>query len=67
VREDKGCNRLPGCNLIVVLLVYTTGESLRQREGLNDPGAGFCHPQLYHSISTSCMRYSGLKIFKKTI
>src|SRR5258707_11477755 len=51
VREDKGCNGVPGGNLIVALLVSATGESLRQREGLNDPGVGFCHPQPYHSIA----------------
>src|SRR6266700_1984064 len=41
VLEDKGCDCVPGCDLIVVLPVSATGELLLQREGLNDPGAGF--------------------------
>ena len=57
VREDKGCNGVPGGDLIVVLLVSATGESLRQRERLNDPGAGFSHPRLYYIILPSQNRY----------
>ena len=57
VREDKGCNGVPGGDLIVVLLVSATGESWRQREGLNDPGARFSHPQPYHIILPSQNRY----------
>src|SRR5437879_1955487 len=57
VREDKGCNGVPGGNLIVVLLVPATGETFQQKEGLNDPGAGFDNPQLEHTISASRKRY----------
>jgi hypothetical protein len=57
VREDKGCNDVPGGDLIMVLLVSATGDSLRQGERLNDPGAGFSHPRLYHIILPSQNRF----------
>ena len=57
VREDMGCNGVPGRDLIGVLLVSATGESWRQRERLNDPVAGFSHPRLYHIILPSQDRY----------
>jgi hypothetical protein len=33
------------------------GESFRQSEGLNNHGAGFCHPRSYDTISPSHNRY----------
>src|SRR6266436_6824700 len=57
VREDTGSNGVPGGELIVVLLVSATGELLRRRKRLNDPGAGFSHSRLYHIILPSQDRY----------
>jgi hypothetical protein len=53
MREDKGSKDVPGGDLIMVFLESATGESVRQGERLNDPGAGFSHPLLYHSILPS--------------
>src|SRR5260221_2519081 len=57
VREDKGCNGVPGGDLIGVLLVSATAESFPQKEGLNDPGARFDNPQPEYTISPSRKRY----------
>jgi len=55
--EDKGSKDVPGGDLSMVVLVSATGESLRQGERLNDPGAGFSHPRLDHSILPSQNQY----------
>ena len=57
MREDKGSKDAQGGDLIMVFLVSATGESVRQGERLNDPGAGFSHSLLYHSILLSQNHY----------
>ena len=57
MRKDKGSKDVPGGNLMMVFLVSATGESVRQGERLNDPGAGFSHSLLYHSILPSQNQY----------